>query len=197
MTLPNFFVEENKILSALFDEGLELLHLRKPDTEAIYSERLLTLLPKEYRNKIVVHDHFHLKSEYGLKGIHLNHRNPLPPKGYSGQISCTCHTLEEIKLHHKSFNYLFYSPTFPTTTSNNEIGKTVSEQLREASKKGIIDKKVIAFGGVTLKNISIAKDLNFGGVVILRDFWNRFDIHSTTSFKELCYYFRQLRKATD
>ena len=81
MTTPYFFVEEHQILNALFDEGLEILHLRKPETEPVYSERLLTLIPETYRKRIVVHDHFYLKSEYGLKGIHLNHRNPeLPPK---------------------------------------------------------------------------------------------------------------------
>ena len=30
MTRPTFFVEEDKILSSLFDEGLDNLHLYKP-----------------------------------------------------------------------------------------------------------------------------------------------------------------------
>lgn len=61
MTTPFFFVEEHQILNALFDEGLEILHLRKPDTEPVYSERLLTLISESYRKRIVVHDHFILK----------------------------------------------------------------------------------------------------------------------------------------
>ena len=32
MTVPYFFIEEHQILTALFDEGLEVLHLRKPGT---------------------------------------------------------------------------------------------------------------------------------------------------------------------
>ena len=48
MTQPTFFVEEDKILTSLFDEGLEHLHLYKPGSEPMYSERLLTLLPEEY-----------------------------------------------------------------------------------------------------------------------------------------------------
>ena len=48
LTPPDFFVEEDKILTALFEEGLDLLHLRKPDTEPVYSERLLTLLPESH-----------------------------------------------------------------------------------------------------------------------------------------------------
>ena len=37
MTRPDFFVEESQIITALFDEGLELLHVRKPDSEPDYS----------------------------------------------------------------------------------------------------------------------------------------------------------------
>ena len=47
MTKPTFFVEEDKILTALFDEGLDNLHLYKPGAAPMYSERLLTLLPDE------------------------------------------------------------------------------------------------------------------------------------------------------
>lgn len=43
VTAPTFFVEEDKIITALFEEGLDILHLRKPETPAMYSERLLTL----------------------------------------------------------------------------------------------------------------------------------------------------------
>lgn len=96
LTMPDFFIEEHQILTALFDEGLELLHLRKPDSESVYLERLLTLIPETYRKRIVLHDHFYLKSEYNLAGIHLNNRNPLPPQNYKGQVSRSCHSAEEV-----------------------------------------------------------------------------------------------------
>lgn len=51
MTKPTFFVEEDKIISALFDEGLDNLHLRKPNTEPMFSERLLSLLLKKHSEK--------------------------------------------------------------------------------------------------------------------------------------------------
>ena len=54
MTKSTFFVEEDKILATLFEEGLDNLHLYKPDTSPIYSERLLSLLPIPvgYKGKI-------------------------------------------------------------------------------------------------------------------------------------------------
>ena len=58
MTRPTFFVEEDKILSSLFDEGLDNLHLYKPGSSPMYSERLLTLLSEDYHKRITVHDNF-------------------------------------------------------------------------------------------------------------------------------------------
>ena len=55
VTTPTFFVEEDKIITALFEEGLDVLHLRKPETPAMYSERLLTLIPDKYHRRIVTH----------------------------------------------------------------------------------------------------------------------------------------------
>ncbi len=46
MTKSTFFVEEDKIISSLFEEGLENLHLYKPDSTPIYSERLLSLFAR-------------------------------------------------------------------------------------------------------------------------------------------------------
>ena len=54
VTTPTFFVEEDKIITALFEEGLDILHLRKPETPAMYSERLLTLIPEKYHRRIVI-----------------------------------------------------------------------------------------------------------------------------------------------
>ena len=72
MTQPTFFVEEDKILTSLFEEGLDCLHLHKPESSPMYAERLLTLLSNDYHSKIVVHGHFYLKEEYKLRGIHID-----------------------------------------------------------------------------------------------------------------------------
>ena len=106
ITTPEYFVEEDQILNALFEEGLDTLHLRKPGTEAVYAERLLTLIPEKYHKKIVIHDHFYLCNEYKLKGIHLNSRNPIAPDNYSGHISASCHTLEEVQEDKKTCEYV-------------------------------------------------------------------------------------------
>ena len=45
ITSPYFFKGEDCILSHLFDEGMQHLHLRKPDSEANELRKLLDRIP--------------------------------------------------------------------------------------------------------------------------------------------------------
>ena len=195
MTKSTFFVEEDKILSSLFDEGMDNLHLFKPGSSPMYSERLLTLLPEEYYRKITVHDHYYLKQEYDLAGIHID--NPLAsvPDGYKGKFSRTCTDLSQLKEMKKKSQYVFLKNVFDCIEFKEEKSSFTLNQLELAAKEGLIDKKVYALGGMSLENIKIAKALGFGGVVICGDLWNRFDIHNEKDYKEVIAHFEKLRKA--
>jgi len=197
MTKPTFFVEEDKILSNLFDEGLEYLHLHKPGSSPMYTERLLTLLGEDLASKITVHDHYYLKDEYKLRGIHINDAYTEPPSGYKGNITRTCHAFSELKEAKKHSNYVFLQSIFDSQTVSSEKQSFTMEELKEASRHGLIDKKVFALGGINLDNIKIVKDLGFGGVVICGDLWNRFDIHNQIDYKELLIHFERLRKTIE
>ena len=197
MTRPEFFVEEHQILTVLFEEGLDTLHLRKPNTEPVYSERLISLIPEVYRRNIVVHDHFYLKNEYGLKGIHLNQRNPELPTNYKGHISCSCHTEEELKACSTFCDYEFLSPIFERVNDSEFSADFSSSKLHDFRKRHVINKKVMAMGNVGLDNLSLLKDYGFGGVVVLGDLWNRFDIHTHHDYKNIISHFRKLRKAVN
>ena len=86
---------------------------------------------------------------------------------------------------------------FDSQSNPADKSTLTAEMLREASKKKLIDKKVYALGGMNLDNISMAKDLGFGGVVICGDLWNRFDIHNELDYKALISHFEKLRKAVE
>jgi thiamine-phosphate pyrophosphorylase len=195
MTKSTFFVEEDKILATLFDEGMDNLHLWKPGSSPLYSERLLTLLPEDDYSKITVHDHFYLKEEYGLAGIHLDTPDMDVPKGYKGSIGRSCDDLSNLKDIKKKSNYIFLNHPFDSIENKESKSNFTMEQLEEYSDDGVIDKKVFAIGGMSLENIKTAKSLKFGGVVICGDLWNKFDIHKETDFKELMSHFEKLRKA--
>ena len=197
LTKSTFFVEEDKILSSLFDEGMDNLHLFKPGSSPMYSERLLTLLPEEYPRKITVHEHFYLKSEYRLAGIHIDNPQDDIPQGYKGQVSRSCNDFDTLKAIKKKSQYVFLKNIFDCIEFHEEKSTFTLPQLEEAAAHGLIDKHVYALGGMSLENVRIARELGFGGVVICGDLWNRFDIHSELDFKKLIAHFERLRKAID
>ena len=183
MTKATFFVEEDIILTSLFDEGLDLLHLYKPGSSPMYSERLLSLLPEDCYRKVMVHEHYYLKQEYDLAGIHLDNPEDSLPVGYKGKYSRTCTDLGSLAEMKKKAE-------FKDEKSSFTIG-----QLEEAAQQGLIDKKVYALGGMSLENINMARQLGFGGVVICGDLWNRFDIQNGRDFKDIMGHFEKLRKS--
>lgn len=195
MTKATFFVEEDIILTSLFDEGLDSLHLYKPGSSPMYAERLLSLLPEDSYGKIVVHEHYYLKQEYDLGGIHLDKKEDTPPVGYKGRYSRTCSDLGELADMKKKASYVFLKNIFDCIEFKDEKSNFTIGQLEEAAGQGLIDKKVYALGGMSLENIGIAKQLGFGGVVICGDLWNRFDIQNGKDFKDIMTHFEKLRKA--
>lgn len=194
MTKPTFFVEEDKIITTLFDEGLDNLHLYKPDSSPLYSERLLSLISEDYYDRITVHEHYYLKDEYRLAGIHLPNPETELPEGYKGKFSRSCSEFDSLKEAKKKAKYVFLYNVFDSPYSNGAKATFTHDELKEASRRGLIDKHVYALGGMTIDNIKEAKDLGFGGVVICSDLWNKFDIHRQQDFKELISHFEKLRK---
>jgi len=192
LTTPTFFVEEDVIINNLFEEGLDILHLLKPGAEPIFEERLLTLLNDKWRKKIVVHDHFYLKKEYNLKGIHLSDNHPTPPEKYRGTVSRSCHDLSKLPEYKKIYDYVITGPVLYT---NNEKSIGLSRQtLQNAAKEGIIDSKVYAFGNISKNNIPEIHDLGFGGIVISGEIWNKFNVLQSYDYQELIKHFKLLRK---
>ena len=68
-----------------------------------YLERLLSLIPNTYHRYITVHQHYRLKNEKSLAGIHLDTENAVPPVGYKGLIGRTCKNSMRLKENAKSF----------------------------------------------------------------------------------------------
>lgn len=173
ITQPDFIPGEALFIDRLFSHGLDLLHLRKPESDIGDCKRLLDEISPEWLPKIVVHDHFELYSEYGLGGVHLNGRNPMPPQGHKGTLSRSCHSMEEIEKYMTCCDYLTLSPIFNSVSKQGYMAAFIADQLLAAKSKGLINQKVVALGGVTLQNIPQVKDFGFGGVAVLGDVWQR------------------------
>lgn len=192
---PQFFVEEDKIITTLFDEGLDLMHIYKPGAEPLYLERLLTLIPDDYHDRIVIHEHYYMKQEFDLAGIHIDTPEQNVPNGYKGKVSRSCMNLEALKEIKKDSRYVFLHDIFDSLHEPDVKSKFSLEEIHNASRRGLIDKNVYALGGMNADNIRWAHDEGFGGVVICGDIWNRFNIHHQKDYKDLIEHFHKLRKA--
>ncbi len=185
ITTPYFFEGEAAAITSLFHAGLEILHLRKPGASVDEVESLLRQVPAQYRERIVTHEHFQLASSYGLKGIHLNRRHPQIPDGYSGHVSCSCHSLEEVAQHKSDCDYVFLSPIYDSISKEGYASTFTYPQLQQAQQAGIINSRVIALGGVSSEHLPEIASLGFGGAALLGDIWQR-------ESSDLLPYFRSL-----
>ena len=173
ITSPEFLSGEAIFIDKLFSQGLDLLHLRKPEASLEAYKQLLLQIPEQWHSRIVLHEHFKLAEEYKLHGIHLNRRCSQVPDSFRGSISCSCHTLGEVKKQKDSKDYVFLSPIFDSISKVGYHAAFSPTSLKQAAIENIIDEKVIALGGITANNISLVKEWHFGGVAFLGDIWKR------------------------
>ena len=171
ITLPYFFDGEAEQIVQLLHSSVDLIHIRKPESKAEEVEKLIMPIPSEYYPRLVLHDHHELAMKYHLHGVHLNGRNPQPPMGWEGSVSKSCHSLEEVKEWKGKCDYVSLSPIFDSISKQGYHAAFSSSEIEEARRVGIIDKKVLALGGVTFNKIDDVLRMGFGGGMILGDAW--------------------------
>lgn len=205
ITSPDFIPNEAQRIRELFDCGADILHLRKPGASAADCARLLDDLPADCLRRIVVHDHFTLYRDYGLRGIHLNRRNPSVPSFVAAaddsptpfvsdnsalssrpSVSASCHSIAEAAAKKADVDYVFLSPIFDSISKQGYQAAYSDGALREAAADGIIDSRVIALGGITSERIPMLRRWHFGGAAFLGDVWNR------VGQDDFCDHVRQL-----
>ncbi|WP_455069215.1 thiamine phosphate synthase, partial [Prevotella nigrescens] len=173
ITEPQFVTNEATIIAQLLHWGVDLIHLRKPESSADDLAKLIEAIPTVYHNRLVLHDHFDLAAHFTLHGLHLNRRNSVLPPNHKGTVSQSCHTLDEVKACKTKYDYVFLSPVFNSISKLGYTSAFTPKALSEAKKQGLIDQKVVALGGITAANIDKTKYYGFGGVALLGDIWSR------------------------
>lgn len=186
-TLPTFFVEEDKIITRLFDEGLDYLFLYKEYPHPQFVERLLNLIPTKYHKKIYSCNN-RLMQEYKLAGT-LFADNSTPPMGNEkGKIVGYAKNLQGLKELRKTYDIVCFGP----------LGRTFyqSEELNEIGKK-VINRNTWAFGDIDEANLKRLTNYGFGGVILDKLIWENFDSCRSTDYTELIDRFKRIKKAVD
>lgn len=154
-------------INRLFDEGLEIFHIRKKVfTEKEMREYIESIAEKHF-NKLVLHSHYHLAKEYDLKGIHISAKK----KNIDSKkaISVSFHSLNEIEKFAESFGYGFLSPIFNSISKKRYKSSFNLDELKSFLKNE--KKKIIALGGVDENKFDQLKDINFAGIALLGAIW--------------------------
>jgi len=190
--------KEFEIINSLFNEGLECLHLRKPDYDLPELEHWLQQVNPHNLNKIVIHSHYEMAEKIRLKGIHFTNEflNRTPEedifsivqkaKSQKHTISASVHSSEELKSLKFNYDYIFLSPVFDSISKQ---GYKSSFNLKELSVdlKNQDNISVIALGGIDEGNIELALQSGFAGVALLGAIWN-------TKREEVVDKFQRMKK---
>ena len=172
ITSPDFIAGEVTLINQLLNAGIYRIHIRKPQASADEVRILIEGIESKWHTRLSLHDHHHLAIEYGC-GIHLNARNPIPPEDAKKDtlFSASCHSIEEVGKRKTQCDYVFMSPIFDSISKHGYSAAYSQDELNKASAKGIIDKKVIALGGVTPNHIPYLERMGFGGAAFLGHVW--------------------------
>ncbi|MHB1922930.1 MAG: hypothetical protein ACYCOO_11920, partial [Chitinophagaceae bacterium] len=68
---PLVFSKEEFFINAMFDEGLEVFHLRKPGFSINDFRKILDEIKPEFYSKLAIHSHYELADDYGITRIHF------------------------------------------------------------------------------------------------------------------------------
>lgn len=170
-----FRKDEAKLIDQLFEDGLALLHLRKPKAQLSEMRSLLNEISSEWHSRIVVHRLDELVKEFDLSHAH-------------GQnVSRSCHSFEEVnQAESQGDKYAFLSPIFDSISKRGYKAAFDSNQLKSFLDHQI-SLKVFALGGVSLDKLEQCKDLGFGGVAVLGAVWKSNDpLKAFSEIKNRC-----------
>lgn len=171
--------DEHKIIRQIFDEGLEIFHLRKKEYPESDLRTFIENIPEKYRGKIVLHSHYHLAGEYGLRGIHVPHNFSGTTR--IGTLSVSFHSSEEILKSEILFDYCFLSPVFDSISKEGYQSKFNTNEVKLFLKD--TRAKIIALGGIDEDKIEIVRDMGFSGIAMLGAIWQ--NEHPADKFKRI------------
>ena len=191
--------DEGRILTKLFENGLETLHLRKPKYSTRQLRKLIASIPDHFHDRIIIHSHHNLSRKFKLKGIHMTKSHKRRPfwkwlnekilkiKNPNALITTSHSRISSLFEEEEKYDYIFLSPVFDSLSGKYQSGFT-EHGLRSAISK--TEFKVIARGGVDINCIEKAKDIGFEGIALYTSIWKKPD--PVKEFNEIVERCKQL-----
>ena len=189
ITPPVTVVGEHESATLLLKEVFDILHVRKPD----YSEQemrnyLTPFCAAGIASRIVLHSHFNLANELGLKGIHINERAKQTAEAWQ-QYTCVSVAIHQLsELHAPAYpdvEYALLSPFFPSISKEGYCPRFSLSEIQNAISA--TSYRIVALGGLTPARIPLLRQMGCYGAAFLGYLWQR---SSATDWKKLIDEFR-------
>ncbi|MES2863345.1 MAG: thiamine phosphate synthase [Bacteroidota bacterium] len=173
ITNPFSIENEFQIIQQLFEEGLALLHVRKPAYSEKEMRSFLSNIDDKFYPKLVLHEQHHLAHEFKINSIHLKEKNRVEVsenfQKTVSYLSTSVHNINDFNELSASFDAAFLSPVFPSISkpdykSNENLLETINNRTN-------FNTQLVALGGLDENNIKLALDSGFDNVALLGSIW--------------------------
>lgn len=157
--------DEARWITVILDAGWDWVHLRHPLATRSDIKRIIEAIPQRLHSRLRLHGHFDLVYEFNVGGIHLNSRCPVPPFGYNGRMSRSCHSIAELD-RYPQCDYLTLSPIFDSVSKSGYRQAFALEEFFSMP-----DRPVIALGGIVPERVGLLSQYSFAGYAVLGYLW--------------------------
>lgn len=173
ITNPFSIENEIQIIQQLFEEGLALLHVRKPAYSEKEMRSFLSNIDDKLYSKLVLHEQHHLGHEFNINSIHLKEKNRIEVsenfQKTVSYLSTSVHNINNFNELSAYFDVAFLSPVFE---SISKVGYGKNSSILETIKNRTnFNMELVALGGITENNIKMALDSGFDSVALLGSIW--------------------------
>ncbi|MGX7667226.1 thiamine phosphate synthase [Flavobacterium pedocola] len=170
ITYPKPVESEIQLVHSLFGEGLELLHIRKPEFTVAELQAFVSQIGWEFRSKLVLHHYHHLAEDLGIERIHFPEKDR-PHFKICGDAkkSTSVHAIENFNALADCYDYAFISPVFQSISKSEYLPEI--DIVSEIKKRTNFKTKLIALGGLHPENIPTALESGFDDVALLGTIW--------------------------
>ena len=178
LSSPDDIQNEARQINELFDAGMKLFQVRKPDSSIEKIHSLLVDIDPRHRHEVVLHQHHEIAAAFGLKrrhfpeAIRVSQADALDNLQRTGlALSTSIHSLNDLE-DLRAFEYAFFGPVF---NSISKFGYNANLPAGFCLPARAARPAIIALGGIDQCNIQQAKSMYFDGVAVLGAIWNRGD----------------------
>jgi len=172
ITSEDIVQNETEIINQLFQEGLNLLHIRKPFINAEEMTDFIQKIDSKFHSQLVLHSHYDLTENFNISRFHfreIDKQNGLFQSFTDKIISTSVHDIESFNHLNKEWEYAFISPVFPSI-SKKGYGEN-STILNDIKKRDNSNVRLIALGGINEKNVNEVFESKVDGVALLGAIW--------------------------